>query len=118
MLTRQLGRSGPAVSAVGFGCWPIGGAIMEDGLPVGWGDVDEREAIRALRRALELGVTFFDTADVYGRSEELLARAFGDRRDEVVLATKFGKTYDRKSHTITGVDLSVTHLRRALEESL
>jgi aryl-alcohol dehydrogenase-like predicted oxidoreductase len=63
-------------------------------------------------------VTFFDTADVYGRSEEVLGRALADRRERVVIASKFGRTYDRATHTITGEDLSPTHLRRALEGSL
>jgi aryl-alcohol dehydrogenase-like predicted oxidoreductase len=118
MQTRTLGRSGIEVGALGFGCWPIGGLIVEHGRSVGWGDVDDRESIRALHRAVELGVTFFDTADVYGRSEGILGQAFSDRRDSVVLATKFGKTYDRGRHEITGVDLSVRHMREALEGSL
>jgi aryl-alcohol dehydrogenase-like predicted oxidoreductase len=117
-LLRELGRSGIAVSAVGFGCWPIGGAIVEDGRSVGWGDVDDRESIRALHRAIDLGVTLFETADVYGRSEELLGRAFAHRRGDVVFATKFGKTYDRERNEITGVDLTPEHMRRALEGSL
>lgn len=75
MLRRELGRSGIAISGLGFGCWAIGGAILEDGKSVGWGDVDDRESLRALQRAFDLGVTFFDTANVYGRSEELLGRA-------------------------------------------
>jgi aryl-alcohol dehydrogenase-like predicted oxidoreductase len=62
MFTRQLGRSGITVSAVGFGCWPIGGLIIEDGKSVGWGDVDDEEAAGAIQRAVDLGVTFFDTA--------------------------------------------------------
>jgi aryl-alcohol dehydrogenase-like predicted oxidoreductase len=118
MRTRQLGRSGIEVSPLGFGCWPIGGLIMQDGRSVGWGDVDDRESIRAIHLAMDLGVSFFDTGDVYGRSEEILGRAFADRRDQVVIATKFGRTYDRQRHAITGVDLSRSHLRRAIEGSL
>jgi Aldo/keto reductase family len=82
MLTRQLGRSGITVSALGLGCWPIGGPLIEDGRSVGWGRVDDAESVRALHRALDLGVTFFDTADVYGRSEEILGKAFSGRRRE------------------------------------
>ena len=115
---RALGRSGLTVEALGFGCWPIGGLIIEDGRSVGWGAVDDGESIRALHRAVDLGVTFFDTADVYGRSEEILGCAFADRRESVVLGTKFGKTYDRGRNEITGVDLSVAHMRNALEGSL
>ncbi|HEV8561649.1 MAG TPA: aldo/keto reductase [Actinophytocola sp.] len=118
MRTRQLGRSGIEVSPVGFGCWPIGGLIIQDGRSVGWGDVDDGESIRAIHLAIDLGVSLFDTGDVYGRSEEILGRAFAGCRDQVVIATKFGRTYDRERHTITGVDLSRAHLRRALEGSL
>ena len=87
---RTLGRSGIEVSALGFGCWAIGGEWQAaDGQPLGWGKVDDEESVRAVRRALDLGVTFFDTADVYGtgHSEEVLGRALGARRDDVVLAT-------------------------------
>lgn len=118
MFTRELGRSGIAVSALGFGCWPIGGEIVENGRSVGWGAVDDAESVRAIHRALDLGVTFFDTADVYGRSEEILGRALAGRWGRVVIASKFGRTYDRATHTITGQDLSPAHLRRSLEGSL
>ena len=118
MFTRTLGRSGIVVSALGFGCWPIGGEIIQDGRSVGWGAVDDAESVRAIHRAMDLGVTFFDTADVYGRSEDILGRALAGRWDKVVIASKFGRTYDRASHTITGVDYSLAHLRRAVEGSL
>jgi aryl-alcohol dehydrogenase-like predicted oxidoreductase len=93
---RVLGRSGIEVSEVGFGCWAIGGPAIADGMPDGWGDVDDEESVAALRRGLELGVTFFDTADVYGagHSEQVLGRALAGHRDEVVIATKFGYTFD------------------------
>jgi aryl-alcohol dehydrogenase-like predicted oxidoreductase len=119
MFTRTLGRSGITVSAVGFGCWPIGGAIIEDGRSVGWGAVDDDESVRALRRAHDLGVTFFDTAEVYGNSEEILGRAFAGRRDGIVLATKFGHAYDRATHTLTGEALlGPADVRRSLTGSL
>ena len=71
---RDLGQSGLTVGAIGLGCWAIGGPFWSDGQPLGWGDVDDEESVRAIRRALELGVTFFDTADVYGagHSERVL----------------------------------------------
>src|SRR5215212_1527673 len=100
MFTRQLGRSGITVSAVGFGCWPIGGLIIENGKSVGWGDVDDDESIRAIHLAIDLGVSFFDTAEVYGRSEDVLGRALAGRRDQVVIASKFGRAYDRQRHAI------------------
>jgi len=105
MFTRELGRSGIRVSALGFGCWPIGGLIIEDGKSVGWGEVDDDESVRAIHRAIDLGVTFFDTAEVYGRSEEILGRALEGRRDTVVIVSKFGRAYNRERHEIGQNDL-------------
>ncbi|MBX3079999.1 MAG: aldo/keto reductase [Anaerolineae bacterium] len=118
MFTRKLGRSGIEVSAVGFGCWPIGGDILEFGKPVGWGTVDDEASIRAVQRAIDLGVTFFDTAEVYGRSEDILGRAFEGRREKVVIATKFGRQYDRERHDIGANEVTPTAMRRSLEGSL
>ena len=83
MLERELGTSGLTVSALGLGCM---------GMSEFYGATDEDEAIATIRRALDLGVTFLDTADMYGvgKNEELVGRAIAGRRDEVVLATKFG----------------------------
>ncbi|MEU6554841.1 aldo/keto reductase [Streptomyces sp. NPDC046915] len=119
--TRTLGRSGIQVSALGFGCWAIGGEWQDaDGQPLGWGKVDDEESVRAVRRALDLGVTFFDTADTYGagHSERVLGRALGKRRDEVVVATKWGTVFDEDTRTRTGSDDSPEHARRALTASL
>ncbi len=119
--TRTLGRSGIQVSALGFGCWAIGGEWQDDtGQPLGWGKVDDDESVRAIHRALDLGVTFFDTADVYGagHSELVLGRALGSRRDDVVVATKWGNLFDPDTRTLTGTDDSPEHLRRALTASL
>jgi aryl-alcohol dehydrogenase-like predicted oxidoreductase len=119
-MTRVLGRSGIEVSALGVGCWAIGGPFFEDGRPLGWGEVDDDESVRALRRALELGVTFFDTAAVYGtgHSEEVLGRAFAGRRDEVVIATKFGIAFDPERRELTGDDADPAGLRGQLEGAL
>jgi aryl-alcohol dehydrogenase-like predicted oxidoreductase len=118
---RTLGRSGIEVSALGFGCWAIGGEWQTpDGQPLGWGKVDDDESVRAIRRALDLGVTFFDTADAYGtgHSERVLARALGKRRDDVVIATKWGNVFDEERRLATGSDDSPAHARRALTASL
>ena len=117
--TRRLGTM--EVSAVGLGCWAIGGPFWTtDGQPLGWGDVDDEESVRAIRRALELGATLFDTSDVYGtgQSERVLGRALAGRRDEVVIATKFGNTFDESSRTLTGTDASPEYVRAACESSL
>ncbi|WP_405858796.1 aldo/keto reductase [Streptomyces sp. NBC_01515] len=118
---RTLGRSGIDVSALGFGCWAIGGEWQDaSGQPLGWGKVDDEESVRAVRRALDLGVTFFDTADTYGagRSERVLGRALGKRRDDVVVATKWGNVFDEETRTLTGADDSPEYARRALTASL
>jgi aryl-alcohol dehydrogenase-like predicted oxidoreductase len=81
---RELGRTGWKVSPISFGAWAIGGA---------WGEVDDKESLAALHRALDLGVNFFDTADVYGdgRSERLLAQLRKDRREKFFIASKAGR---------------------------
>src|SRR5204862_4877089 len=100
MKYRQLGRTGWKVSEISFGAWAIGGT---------WGDVDDRESLAALHRALDLGVNFFDTADVYGdgRSERLLAQLRRARKEPFYVATKAGRRlapheasgYNRKNLT-------------------
>jgi aryl-alcohol dehydrogenase-like predicted oxidoreductase len=84
MQFHELGRTGLKVSALGFGSWAIGGA---------WGSVDDSESLAALNRAIELGVNFFDTADVYGggRSERLLAKLRQQHREKIYIATKAGR---------------------------
>lgn len=117
---RTLGRSGIRVSAVGLGCWAIGGPFWSGETPVGWGEVDDSESIRAIHRALELGVNFLDTADVYGtgHSERVIARSLAGRRHEVVIATKFGNRFDETARQMTGSDASADYIRRACEASL
>ena len=109
------------MSALGFGCWAIGGEWQDgDGNPLGWGAVDDEESVAAVRRALDLGVTFFDTADTYGagHSERVLGRALAGRRDEVVIATKWGNVFDADTRTLTGADPRPAYVRRALTGSL
>lgn len=119
-LTRQLGRSGIQVSAMGLGCWAIGGPLWAGDDAVGWGEVDDDESIGAIHRALDLGVNFFDTADVYGagHSERVLGHALAGRRDQVVIATKFGNTFDESTRQATGSDASPEYIRQACEASL
>jgi aryl-alcohol dehydrogenase-like predicted oxidoreductase len=89
MRYRRLERAGLEASEIGFGTWGLGGT---HGGAVGYGPTDDRESVRALRRAAELGVTFFDTSDLYGHghSEALLGRALADVRARVLIATKAG----------------------------
>ncbi|MCC6170102.1 MAG: aldo/keto reductase [Caldilineaceae bacterium] len=119
-MQRQLGRSGQIVSGLGLGCWAIGGPFWRGDRPVGWGQVDDRDSLAALQRALELGINFFDTSDVYGcgHSERILGQALAGRRDEVVIATKFGNLFDEQTRRITGASGEPDHIRRACEASL
>jgi len=107
MQYRPLGRTGWQVSAVSFGCWAIGGT---------WGPVDDIGSLKALHRAVDLGVNFFDTADVYGdgRSERLLARLRRECREEIVIATKAGRRLD--PHVAEDYDRE--HLTAFVERSL
>ncbi|HJW66711.1 MAG TPA: aldo/keto reductase [Gaiellaceae bacterium] len=88
MQSRRLGKTGWDVSEIGFGAWAIGGE---------WGETDEEESMAALHAAVDAGVTFFDTADVYGdgRSERLLGRLLRERDERLVVATKFGRRVEQ-----------------------
>lgn len=105
---------------MGMGTWQLGGLMAAGEQQLGWGPVDDEESVRALRRAADLGVTFFDTADSYGagHAERVLARALGDRRDGLVWATKWGNTIAEATRQRTGTDHSPAYARRALEASL
>jgi aryl-alcohol dehydrogenase-like predicted oxidoreductase len=105
-LTRTLGRSGIEVSALGLGCWAIGGPWTFNGMFAGWSGIDDAESVRALHRALDLGVSFFDTAANYGagHSERLLAQALKGRRDRVVISTKFGYHVDEAAKRVVHFD--------------
>jgi aryl-alcohol dehydrogenase-like predicted oxidoreductase len=118
-LMRRLGRSNLQVSALGLGCWPIGGAVFREGQPRGYTGVDDAESLRAIAAAVDLGVTLFDTADAYGagHSERLLGRALAGH-SEVAVATKFGNTIDEETRQLTGVDTSPEYVRRAVHASL
>jgi aryl-alcohol dehydrogenase-like predicted oxidoreductase len=118
--TRTLGRSGIKVSPLGMGCWAIGGPFWGGTTPFGWGEVDDAESTRAIHAALEHGVNFFDTANVYGagHSERVLGRALAGRRAQVVIATKFNSVFDETTRQVTGSDSSPAGIRAACEDSL
>ena len=107
MQYRTLGRTGWKVSAISFGCWAIGGS---------WGSVKDDESLAALQRAVDLGVNFFDTADVYGdgRSERLMAQLKQQRKEEIIIATKAGRALD--PHVAEGYNR--VNLTRFVEQSL
>jgi aryl-alcohol dehydrogenase-like predicted oxidoreductase len=108
LATRKLGTQGLEVSALGLGCM---------GMSQSYGVPDDAESIATIHRALELGLNFFDTAEVYGpfTNEELLGRALEGRRDQAIIATKFGW---RIGNGRTGLDSRPAHIREAVEGSL
>lgn len=119
-MKRNLGRSGIEVSALGMGCWAIGGPFWAGETPLGWGEVDDEESVRAIHAALDRGVTFFDTANVYGagHSERVLGRALAGRREQVVIATKFNALFDETTRQVTGADTSPEGIHKACDDSL
>jgi aryl-alcohol dehydrogenase-like predicted oxidoreductase len=118
---RRIPKLNVETSALGMGTWSIGGPFTgSEGLSHGWGDINDEESLRALNRAFELGVTVFDTADVYGcgLSEELVGKALENYRDEVIIITKFGNTFDPKTKRQLGEDASTKYIRKAVNASL
>src|SRR5436305_8908668 len=111
METRTLGTDGLTVSEEGLGCM---------GMSEFYGTTDEPESIATIHRALELGVTLLDTADIYGTgaNERLVGRAIADRRDQVVLATKFGIVRDPDDPAVRGQNSRPEYVKRAAEASL
>jgi aryl-alcohol dehydrogenase-like predicted oxidoreductase len=111
MKQRKLGRGGPLVSALGLGCM---------GMSDFYGGRDEEESVATLNRALELGVTFFDTADVYGpyTNEELIGRVLKPHREKIVIATKFGILRDPEKQQFLGINGKSDYLKKACEGSL
>lgn len=117
MEQRQFGSTDLRVSTIGFGGWAIGGPAMAGSQPIGWGTVDDATSEQALREAFACGMTFYDTADIYGlgHSEELIGRVFANRKD-VVIATKVG--HRQGSDGSLTLDYSRDHILRACEKSL
>ena len=126
MFTRKLGKSGIEVSALGMGCWAIGGPWSwnnpgEDPWPAGWGQIDDQESIRAIHAALDAGVNLFDTAANYGagHSELVLGEALKGRRDQAVILTKFGHIVNEADKVVYRDDAQILgKIRADVENSL
>jgi len=114
MIFTRLGDSNLEASRIGFGCWAIGG--------MDWGPVDDNDSIKAIEKALDCGINFFDTADVYGdgHSEEILGKALGSERKNVIVATKVGGVKQKggpsrhdtsRKHILTAIDASLRRLQ-------
>ena len=91
MQYRKFGKTDLLVSEIGFGAWAIGGGAMIGTTSIGWGDTDDKTSEQAIRQALDVGINFFDTADIYGlgHSENILGKTIGGNK-EVIIATKVG----------------------------
>ncbi|MBD3407532.1 MAG: aldo/keto reductase [Candidatus Lokiarchaeota archaeon] len=127
MKKRKLGKSGIKVSPMGLGGWAIGGPFLhpKNGV-LAYGQVDDKESIKAIRKAIDMGITLFDTANVYGggRSERVLGEALEGYREDVIIATKFATTWDMNSDNpdipcqITGSDVTPGGIKKACDASL
>jgi aryl-alcohol dehydrogenase-like predicted oxidoreductase len=127
MKTRTLGKTKLKVNSIGMGCWAIGGPFYhKGGRIISYGQVKDDESLQALERGIELGVNLFDTANNYGggRSEKVLGKALKGRRDDFVIATKFGTVWDFESgdpevpQRLIDRDHSPEGIRKACETSL
>jgi aryl-alcohol dehydrogenase-like predicted oxidoreductase len=127
MKARVLGKTKIKANTIGMGCWAIGGPFYHrGGRIISYGQVKDDESIKALERGIEMGVNLFDTANNYGggRSEKVLGMALKGRRDDFVIATKFGTTWDFDSgdpevpQRLTGRDITPEGIRKACEISL
>jgi aryl-alcohol dehydrogenase-like predicted oxidoreductase len=118
MVTRKLGNTGIEVTEVGLGCWALGGASFRGGQPTGWSGANIGQSLETVRRAWELGVRFYDTADAYGRgkSEVLVGMGLHEHKGDAVIATKVGNSlaapgqFWSEPYIRGGLDASLTRL--------
>lgn len=113
MVTKQLGKNGPRITTIGFGAWAIGGPWQW-----GWGEVDDKESIEAINKAIDNGINWIDTAAVYGygHSEKVVGEAIKEIREKVFLATKCGMINDGSGNAVINNDPE--NIRKECEESL
>ena len=116
MQFRKFGNTDLLVSEIGFGAWAIGGGAMIGNTAIGWGDVNDSVSVAAIHAALDAGINFFDTADIYGlgHSEEILGKTIGNKK-EVIVATKVGNVSRNEQFT---VDYSSEYILKACDTSL
>jgi aryl-alcohol dehydrogenase-like predicted oxidoreductase len=116
MRYRNFGNTDLLVSEIGFGAWAIGGGAMIGSTAIGWGDADDSVSVKAIHAALDAGINFFDTADIYGlgHSEKLLGNTIGNNK-EIIIATKVGNVSRNEQFTI---DYSKEYILKACEASL
>src|SRR5688500_7795005 len=116
MQYRKFGKTDLLVSEIGFGAWAIGGGGVIGNTAIGWGNANDRDSKIAIHRSLELGINFFDTADIYGlgHSEQLIGEVLGNKKN-VIIATKVGNVSRNAQFT---VDYSKEYMLNACEESL
>lgn len=113
----EFGNTDLLISKIGFGAWAIGGAAVAGNVPISYGSTDEQRSIKAIERAVDLGVNFFDTADFYGlgRSEELLGKVLRNKND-ILIASKVGHRLDENENIF--IDYSKAYILEACEKSL
>ncbi|MHA2097438.1 MAG: aldo/keto reductase [Candidatus Kariarchaeaceae archaeon] len=111
-----------STAQLGMGCFGLGGTFYgTNGFPYAYGDVDDQESIRAIHKAIDLGINLFDTADIYGlgRSEKVLGTAIKDYRDDIIIATKFGSMFDEETQkTLDGKGTSKEYILSAIDSSM
>ncbi len=116
MQYRKFGNTDLLVSEIGFGAWAIGGGAMIGNTAIGWGDADDETSVKAMHAALDNGINFFDTADIYGlgHSEEIIGKTIGSKK-EIIIATKVGNVSRNEEFT---VDYAKDYIIKACEASL
>ncbi|MHA2294631.1 MAG: aldo/keto reductase [Candidatus Hodarchaeales archaeon] len=121
MNKRVLGRSGIEVSPLGMGCFPIGGPFWgKNGRVLAYGNVNDKESVKTIHKAVELGINFFDTADVYGagHSEKILGTALSEYKEDFVIATKFANEFNEKTKIVEKKNVDPDYINKAVNDSL